>query len=209
MVWGTTYRVIANSDPIALEDSFVGQVVVIRSRTTVHRFRTVGLGHIKCAIIRTNSTRRTLRVFGASRRNFSVTLLSVSVPNVSKLALYGRLHQEDRALNVVVLATEARRVSGVANLVRNTSSCVAGPFDPARLLTHISSLCHEIRVCTPGATTVPSSVILNRFALGLEGHALLGGSGGVRLARIRFRVVRCFFAGPSITLNEASVLGGM
>lgn len=151
----------------------------------------------------------TLSLFSGGRGSFSITVLSVVVPRISNLAIYGRLHGHSSSLNVVVLSTGARRVSGMAKLLMKTSSCIAGPFSPDRLVTHISTICHHIRVAENfhGGSSRLSAVILSRFRLGLEGHALSGTGRLVRLARIRFRVVRCFFGGPGTTLDEASVLG--
>lgn len=188
----------------------VGGVLIYRSRTTVHSFIIVGLAETNCSMIRTSYNRTTLRGCRRGGNSFSITVLSIVVPNVSNFRIYGRLEGHGNKVKVVVLSTGARRVSGMAKLVLNTSSCIAGPFSPDRLLTEISSLCEEITLTRSRSRGgFGRRLGSNRFALGLHGHTLVGDKGVVRLARIRFRVVRCFFSGPNITLSEVSVLGRM
>ncbi len=183
----------------------VGHVLIYRSRSSVERFIILGLGEDNCRIISIGYNRGTVRTFSERGNEFSVTLLSVVVPNVSNFKIYGTLHRHSSALNIVVLSTGDRRVSGISDLVVNTSSCVAGPFSVSRLVTEISTMCHEIDHSSDegrGRRLVASKP----FTVSVGDEILIGGNGPISLARIRFRVVRCFLGGPGATLSEISVL---
>ncbi len=182
----------------------IGGVLIYRSRISVHSFIIIGLRHTNCAIMRTNSNRRTLITCRTSP-SFALTLLSIVLPNVSNFRAYHHLQTGDTALNVVVLATHARRARGIRNLRVKTSSCIAGPFNVTRLLTHLRTLTHHLTTTGPTIDCL-RHVRSNTFILSLHAHHLLRRSGPIRLARIRCRVVRLFFHGPKRPVAHKSVL---
>lgn len=118
----------------------VDEVLVVRSRRTVTSLRGSCLRLSKFRI----------RVYGEKSaklahtlgRRFSLVVLSLVLPRISNFSVYERMERRGGA-PVVVMSTGGSSVSGVENLKLKTSSCVAGPFDPDRLMTEIGTRVSE------------------------------------------------------------------
>lgn len=96
----------------------------------------VCLSRRKCRVLGTCSKVRTLRVLRG--RRIGLLVVSIVVPELSKVHTALGVHRGGD-LPVVVLSTGSRSASGVLKLGVNTSSCMAGPFGPLRLITQIGS----------------------------------------------------------------------
>lgn len=130
----------------------------------------------------TCSKRRTLRVLHAG--GVSLVIVSIVVPGLSKVHTAFRTHGADD-VPVVVLSTGARSTSGVLKLGIKTSSCIAGPFGPLRLITHIGS---RLQHCA-ALSDAPSNSTICRTNNLIVGSRL----GGIAMSkrRIGLAPVRC------------------
>lgn len=106
------------------------------SSGSVMRTVSVCLARRKCRILGTCSNSRTVGMLGDGR--ISLLVVSIVVPQLSKVQTALGV-QRGVDLPVVVLSTGSRSTSGVLKLGVNTSSCVAGPFGPLRLMTEMGS----------------------------------------------------------------------
>lgn len=118
-------------------------MLIVSSSPTVTRLISIGLRVTKCSIGRTNSNmgKRTLTI----RLVPSLVVLSLVLPEISKLAIYRQLQHSHQATSVpiLVLATLDRARSGISNFGTKTSSCLAGPFRLSRVLTEIQTLLQQ------------------------------------------------------------------
>lgn len=121
----------------------------------------VGVSTLRRSCLRTGSFRigaTTSNVGNLSLtlgRSFSLILLSVVLPKVSKLGIYAGL-ERGGSVPVVVMDTGHSSVSGVGKLNFNTSSCVIGPFSPNRLITEIVTRVGECRELASGSRSINS-----------------------------------------------------
>lgn len=117
-------------------------MLVIRSRITVTSLRGSCLRldnfRIRVRGSKAGKLRETLR------RRFSLFVLSLVLPKMSKFRVYGGVHRVGGA-PVLVISTGGSSVSGVHKLKLKTSSCIAGPFSPDRLMTHIGTRLTQCR----------------------------------------------------------------
>lgn len=161
-------------------------VLVISSSGSVIRLLDVCIGGRNCRIRHTCGKGRTVAGLGAGP-SVNLVVLSVVVPRVSNLTIIERIEGSDR-VPMLVLSTGASSLSGVRNLVRNTSSCIAGPFGPLRIVTHIGSLLHHDRRSIGGSR--PSRVRVNPLVVGGSSRRIRAiANGSVRLATLRFNVL--------------------
>lgn len=121
--------------------TFVVHLLLIRSRPSLQRDITEGLRHTKCRASSYNSKRATLRVL--TTRQCSLILLSLGLPQISKVAILHALQGVSLRAPILVLSTHDRVTSGIRNLSTNTGSCLTGPFRLTRLRTHIHDLAQQ------------------------------------------------------------------
>lgn len=165
-------------------------MLIMSSRGPVSSVVGFGLAGRNCSIFATFSNRRTLTRFTGI--NPSVVLLSLVLPGVSNLRIYQRVHGAD-SIPVVVLATGSSRVSGILKLRLNTSSCIAGPFSGQRLITHMGTGLEERTspIITPPRRSSAGRVGVNTLVVRRSTCVISGHKMRVRLARHRFRLLRC------------------
>lgn len=121
---------------------FVVGILIIRSGTAITRTVRTLLIDRRCTISVTVSNLRKLRVTRIC--DCSLVLLSVKLPNVSKMDLYRRLHDQKLRAPVLLLAKRSIRTrTGTITLGTKTSSCIAGPFSARRLLTQLRALLQQ------------------------------------------------------------------
>lgn len=119
-------------------------MLVVRSSGSVQRKMGVLLRKRNCSIRRTSGNTSKL---GGLAPGAGLIVLSVVVPNVSKLGAYRRVEGVS-CIPVLFLATGSGRSSGLVKFVTKTSSCLVGPFSCARLFTEIETLLHHRRICS-------------------------------------------------------------
>lgn len=99
-------------------------------------------------------------------RSFSLFVLSLVLPNVSNFRVYGEVHRGGGA-PVLVISTGGSSVSGVEKLKLNTSSCIAGPFSPSRLITEMGTRLTECRHLVKD--TAPRGSVIRVHNVGVSG----------------------------------------
>lgn len=116
----------------------------MRSSASVGGLLCATLRGTKCRAMRTFSKARTEVLFRVSGTNFSLVLLSLVLPKVSKRRILTRVQGRNGA-PIVILATGSKLSRGVKLLADKTSSCVAGPFRVRRILTQVRIRLHRVR----------------------------------------------------------------
>lgn len=183
------------------ENGIVCGILIYSSSGTVLSSLRVCLGLRKCGIFGTRGKERTL---GATRRgSLRYVVLSVVVPSLSKLGTALGL-QRDGGVPVVLLSTGDRSASGVANLSFKTSSCIAGPFGPLRLVTQMGSRvehCISLNDVRGGSDLV----IAKKLTLSLSSGRVALSNRGIGLATARCNVLRCLVGGVNEILSAGRV----
>lgn len=180
----------------------VGRMLVMRSSGRVERNMRVCLRDRKCGIFRTTSNVRKLRILRG--RRVRLTVVSVVVPHVSKVHVAVGLHR-GCSFPMVVLSTGSRRISGVAKLGVKTSSCIAGPFAPVRLVTHIGSRlehCHEF---LRGLAPRRGMRIVKKLRVGRSAMRIAVSNGPIGLAPVRCGVLLLLTGGPKEIFSSRRV----
>lgn len=97
----------------------------------------------------------------------SLVLYSVTVPRLSNCRLYTVLHRTDtfHRAPVIVLANGSNFLSQIGTQVINTGSCLAGPFNPNRLLTLIRGCINPNSPSHPHPSGLLTRTLRNRLRL--------------------------------------------
>lgn len=180
----------------------VRAILIYSSSVTVLRSVRVCLGTRKFGILGTRDNSRTLGVVTRGRVRYLI--LSVVVPNASNLRAALGVERRGGGFPVVVLSTGSRSASGVTNLNFNTSSCIAGPFGPLRLITEIGSRVHE---CISFSNFIRGTrrVIANNLIISARTGAIDISNRSIQLATERCVVLRCLYGGVNHILSSTRV----
>lgn len=179
----------------------LNQILVIRSRRLVQRALTLKLTRRNFSVLVTRSNLATLSLLNnatatdhAGHPIVSLIILSLVLPNVGKLSLYHLLHRRNVSIPVLVLDTGNARASHIINLRVKTSSCLAGPFNVHRLITHYHTLLQQRRT---GARPRPSGILAFRsVALRPRRYQIFLQNRRIGLSPGRFHVLRLFVKRP-------------
>lgn len=175
-------------------------MLVISSRRHVQELLGLCLRGSNCRATRTRSNAATIRVVLGGR--CSLILLSVVLPKVANVRMTGIIHGRGR-VPVVVVATHNRRGGHMRNFLSKTSSCVIGPFDPERIVLHITTVLGQagpsrsrsdaVRCPVLGVFPSTEGILMSRITVGL--------------APGRFRLLLCLSGSPRGVFAERILLG--
>lgn len=179
------------------EEIFV-HVLMVRSRHTLYRAVIHDLGELTCDIsfyCSKGGTGRLLKVRGCS-----LILLSLGLPNTSKVAMLQALQRASGSAKILVLSTHYRITSGIRRLSTKTGSCLAGPFRLRRLRTEVHDLAHQ--------QFARGGIILGykgiTFSAGT--HITITSNRRLSLAQGRVKVLRCLLLGRNHPIDRRRLL---